>query len=51
VALAVASLALAAWLLSNSTRADARDTAIAAAIGIAIFLAYRLWCRRAAPST
>jgi amino acid transporter len=46
-ALAVAALALAAWLLSNSTSADARDTAIAAALGIAIFLAYRWWRRRA----
>ncbi|MFL6215540.1 MAG: APC family permease [Blastocatellia bacterium] len=50
VALALASLALAAWLLSNSTREDARDTAIAAALGIIIFLAYRLWRRNAASS-
>jgi amino acid transporter len=48
--LAVASLALAAWLLSNSTLADARDTAVAAALGIVIFLAYRWWRRRAASS-
>ena len=48
VALAVASLVLAAWLLSNSTRDDARDTAIAAGIGIIIFFAYRWWSRRAA---
>jgi amino acid transporter len=50
VALAVASLALAAWLLSNSTGEDARDTGIAAAIGIVIFLAHRLCGRRASPS-
>jgi APA family basic amino acid/polyamine antiporter len=47
VALAIASLVLAAWLLSNSTRDDARDTAIAAGIGMLIFFAYRWWRRRA----
>ena len=47
VALAIASLALAVWLLSNSTLMDARDTAIAAIIGIVIFFAYRLARRKA----
>ncbi|HKQ04663.1 MAG TPA: amino acid permease [Blastocatellia bacterium] len=41
VAVALASLLLAAWLLSNSTWPDARDTAIAAALGLAIFFANR----------
>jgi len=41
VAVALASLVLAAWLLSNSTWEDARDTAIAAALGLAIFFASR----------
>lgn len=49
--LAIASLALAVWLLSNSTLLDARDTAIAAAIGIVIFFAYRLTRRKVIPST
>jgi amino acid transporter len=42
VAVALASLLLAGWLLSNSTWLDARDTAIAAALGLAIFFAYRV---------
>jgi basic amino acid/polyamine antiporter, APA family len=41
VAVAIASLVLAGWLLSNSTWPDARDTAIAAALGLAIFFACR----------
>ena len=44
---AVASLILAAWLLSNSTGTEARDASIAAAVGIVIYFAYRLWSRRA----
>jgi amino acid transporter len=51
VALAIVSLALAVWLLSNSTLLDARDTAIAAAIGMVLFFAYRLARRKAASST
>jgi amino acid transporter len=51
VAIAIASLVLAVWLLSNSTLLDARDTAIAAAIGMAIFFAYRLARRKAASLT
>jgi amino acid transporter len=41
VAVSILALALAAWLLSNSTWLDARDSAIAAAIGLAIYFAYR----------
>ena len=37
VAIAVAAIVLAAWLLSNSTWREARDTAIAAALGFVIF--------------
>ncbi|HKY03520.1 MAG TPA: amino acid permease [Blastocatellia bacterium] len=49
VAVAVVALALAIWLLSNSRLAEARDSAIAAGIGLAIFLAYRFKRRRSAP--
>lgn len=42
VAVAITALALSAWLLSNSTLADARDSAIAAAIGLLIYVGYRL---------
>jgi basic amino acid/polyamine antiporter, APA family len=42
VAAAVAALLLAAWLLSNSSWLDARDSAIAAALGILIYLVYQL---------
>lgn len=41
VAVSIASLILAGWLLSNSTRQQARDSAIAAATGLVIYLAYR----------
>jgi amino acid transporter len=37
VAIAVASILLAVWLLSNSSWREARDTAIAAAFGFVIF--------------
>jgi amino acid transporter len=37
VAIAVAAILLATWLLSNSTWREARDTAIAAALGFVIF--------------
>jgi basic amino acid/polyamine antiporter, APA family len=47
VALAIAALVLAVWLLSNSTWPDARDTAIAAVIGLLIFFAYRRARRKA----
>lgn len=42
VAVAIIALALAAWLLSNSTGLDARDSAIAAAIGLSIYFGYRM---------
>ncbi|HJQ68755.1 MAG TPA: amino acid permease [Blastocatellia bacterium] len=42
VAVAAAALVLSAWLLSNSTGADARDTAIAAAVGLLIYVVYKL---------
>jgi len=38
---AIAALLLAAWLLSNCSLLDARDSAIAAGIGLLIFFAYR----------
>jgi amino acid transporter len=41
VFVAAAALALSAWLLSNSKWLGARDSAIAAAIGLLIYLAYR----------
>jgi amino acid transporter len=40
---AAASLLLIAWLLSSSTWREARDAAIAAAAGLLIYLAYRLY--------
>jgi amino acid transporter len=42
VAVAVGALLLAAWLLSNSSRLDARDSVIAAGIGLLIYVIYRL---------
>ena len=39
--LALITLALMIWLLSNSTWREARDTAIAGAIGLIIYLTYR----------
>jgi APA family basic amino acid/polyamine antiporter len=41
VAVAVVALLLAAWLLSNSSWLDARDSAIAAGIGLLIYFAMR----------
>jgi amino acid transporter len=41
VAVTVASLLLAAWLLSNATFAQARDAGIAAAIGLVVYFAGR----------
>jgi basic amino acid/polyamine antiporter, APA family len=37
IAIAIAAIALAVWLLSSSTFPEARDTAIAAALGLLIF--------------
>jgi amino acid transporter len=46
VAISIVALALAAWLLSNSTWLDARDSLIAAAIGMAIYISYKVAPRR-----
>ena len=48
VTAAIASLLLAAWLLSNSTRAQARDAGIAALLGLVIYAARRT-ARKPAP--
>ncbi len=45
VAVAVTALVLSAWLLSNSTLADARDSAIAAVAGLLIYAGYKLFKR------
>jgi APA family basic amino acid/polyamine antiporter len=42
VAISTAAIVLGIWLLSNSTLREARDTAIAAAAGLAIHLVYRM---------
>lgn len=47
-AVAVAACVLGVWLLSNATAREARDTAIAAAAGFAIFLLHRLLRNRSA---
>ena len=41
--IAVAALLLSAWLLANSTLKEGIQSAIAAAIGLAIYFGYRLW--------
>jgi APA family basic amino acid/polyamine antiporter len=46
-AIAAAALILSAWLLLNSTRAEAIQAEIAAAVGFGIYLGYRLYSRRA----
>jgi len=40
--IAVAALLLAVWLLANSTLREAIQAVIAAAVGILIYLAYRI---------
>ncbi|HZI85917.1 MAG TPA: amino acid permease, partial [Pyrinomonadaceae bacterium] len=40
--ISVLAILLSIWLLTNSTRIEARDSAIAVAAGIAIYLGYRL---------
>ena len=40
--MAIAALVLCTWLLANSTLGQARDSAIAAAIGVLIYFAFRL---------
>ncbi len=42
IAVAILALAFSAWLLSNVTWHEARDTGIAAALGLVVYLAYRL---------
>ncbi len=37
----IAAVALSVWVLSNSSRSDARNVALAAALGLLIYLAYR----------
>lgn len=44
--IAMLALLLAIWLLANSTFAEARAAAIAAAAGLLIYFAYRLYSRR-----
>lgn len=44
--IAVLSLILVVWLLANSTWQEAKAAAIAAAVGLVIFLAYRLYSRQ-----
>jgi amino acid transporter len=44
--IAISALLLAAWLLANSTWQEARAAAIAAAVGLLIYFAYRLYSRR-----
>ena len=44
--IAILALGLAAWLLANSTWQEARAAAIAAAVGLLIYLAFRLYSRR-----
>ena len=45
----VAAVALSVWLLSNSTLREARDVGIAAAIGLVLFSATKLWFPQGAP--
>ena len=42
IVISVLAILLSIWLLTNSTRVEARDSAIAVAVGIAIYVAYRL---------
>ena len=44
-AIAAAAIVLGVWLLSNATPREARDTAIAAAVGFAIYLKSRFASR------
>lgn len=48
VPVAAAAIGLGLWLLSNSTLREARDTAIAAGVGLSIYYGYRTWRRRGA---
>jgi amino acid transporter len=44
--IAILALLLAAWLLANSTWQEARAAAVAAAVGLLIYLGYRVYSRR-----
>lgn len=44
--ISAAVLLLSIWLLSNSSAREARDSAVAALIGLLVYLSYRLWLRR-----
>ena len=46
MAVAVAAILLTDWLLANSTLREARDTAIAAGAGMAIYFSFRLFRAR-----
>ena len=41
--MAAAAVALGLWLVSNSTLREARDTAIAAGVGLTMYYSYRKW--------
>ena len=45
--IAILALLLAAWLLANSTRTEAWQAAIAAAVGLLIYFSFRFYSRRA----
>ncbi|HWO00200.1 MAG TPA: amino acid permease [Blastocatellia bacterium] len=45
VVLAILALALSAWLLSNSSPEQLRDSAIAAGAGLLVYWLYKLWSR------
>lgn len=49
VVISVLAILLSIWLLTNSTRIEARDSAIAVAVGIAIYVGYRLLTGRKPP--
>ncbi len=46
--ISVCAVLLSSWLLSNSTLIEARDSAIAAAAGLLIYIAYRLFLSKTA---
>jgi amino acid transporter len=46
VAASIAALALSGWLLANSSASEARNTAVAAAVGLLIYGAYKLARRK-----
>ncbi len=46
VVVSMLAVVFSVWLLSNSTRVEARDSAIALAAGIVIYAAYRIFTRR-----